>query len=46
MRKKADPGALDMARSMPLTYLVWGLLMVMGLIVIVADIIKPISVIS
>jgi membrane-associated protease RseP (regulator of RpoE activity) len=42
-RGKADPGPVDIARMLPITYLVSLLLLSAGLIVIVADAIAPIS---
>lgn len=43
LRKKADPGPIDVARALPLTYFVSALLLLSGLLVIVADIVAPIS---
>ncbi len=43
IRGKADPGPVDIARMLPVTYLVSLLLLSAGLIVIVADTIAPIS---
>jgi len=40
---KADPGPLDTARAVPFTMAMWVVLMGMSLLVILADIIKPIS---
>lgn len=40
---KADPGPVDMAKALPLTYAVTFLLMGMGALLIYADIVKPIS---
>ena len=44
VRGKPDPGPVDMARLLPVAYVVAGLLIVMGVIVIWADIVKPISI--
>ena len=38
-----DPGPIDSARALPLAYAVWFLLIVMGLILILADLIDPIQ---
>lgn len=43
IRGKADPGPVDIARLLPLTYLVSLLLLATGLVVILADTIAPIS---
>lgn len=43
LRRRPDPGAVDIARMLPVTYLVSLLLLATGLIVIVADTIAPIS---
>nr|WP_239478809.1 site-2 protease family protein [Rothia sp. ZJ1223] len=40
---KPDPGAFDAARLLPLTFVVAGSFMVMSLVLIVADIFKPVS---
>ncbi|MDO5034194.1 MAG: M50 family metallopeptidase [Actinomycetaceae bacterium] len=42
---RPDPGAADTARLVPLSYTVFALLMVMTVILIAADIVKPISLI-
>ena len=42
-RGKEDPGPADTARLVPLTWAVGGLLVAMSVILIVADIVKPIS---
>ncbi len=42
-RGRPDPGPVDMARLLPVAYVVAGLLIVMGGIVIWADLVKPIS---
>lgn len=44
VRGRPDPGPVDMARLLPVAYVVAGLLIVMGVIVIWADIVKPISI--
>ncbi len=43
LRKRPDPGPIDTARALPLTYVVAALLLSAGLVVIVADIFNPIS---
>lgn len=43
LRGRTDPGAVDTARLMPLTYLVGGLLAAMTLLLVIADIIRPIA---
>lgn len=43
MRGLADPGPADTARLVPLTYAVGGLLLVMTVILILADIIMPVT---
>ena len=43
VRGRPDPGPVDIARMMPVAYLAAGLLIAMGVIVIWADIVKPIS---
>ncbi|MDR1447664.1 MAG: site-2 protease family protein [Candidatus Ancillula sp.] len=42
IRKKKRPGPSDLARSMPLAYLVYGLLMLLCVVLVVADIVNPI----
>jgi membrane-associated protease RseP (regulator of RpoE activity) len=42
-RRKPDPGPVDVARLLPVAYVVAGVLLVAGVIVIWADLIKPIS---
>ena len=42
-RGKPDPGPVDTARLLPVAYVVAGVLLAMGAIVIWADIVKPIS---
>jgi len=44
LRGRPDPGPADTAKLLPLTYLVGGLLVIIGVILIVADIISPVSV--
>jgi membrane-associated protease RseP (regulator of RpoE activity) len=44
LRHRPDPGPADSARLMPLTYLVVGLLILMTLILVIADVINPIRV--
>jgi membrane-associated protease RseP (regulator of RpoE activity) len=43
LRHKADPGPIDTAKLLPLTYAMAAVLLLSGLIVILADIIKPVS---
>jgi hypothetical protein len=43
VRGRPDPGPVDMARLLPVAYVVAGLLLVMGVVVIWADLVKPIS---
>lgn len=40
---KADPGPVDTARALPLTYFVGGFLLLGGIVLILADIISPIQ---
>ena len=40
---KADPGPVDTARALPLTYFVGGFLLVGGIVLVLADIISPIQ---
>ncbi|WP_120519661.1 M50 family metallopeptidase [Arthrobacter celericrescens] len=40
---KPDPGAFDIAKLLPLTYVVAALLMAMGALLIYADIVKPVN---
>jgi hypothetical protein len=42
-RHLPTPGPVDIAKALPLTYVVSGLLLLLGLLTIVADIIKPIT---
>jgi membrane-associated protease RseP (regulator of RpoE activity) len=41
--KKADPGPLDTAMFVPLMTAMWGILMLISLIVIAADFVRPVS---
>jgi len=43
VRGRPDPGPADTAKLLPVTYVVGGLLMIIGVILIVADIISPVS---
>ena len=43
VRGRPDPGPVDTARLLPVAYIVAGALLVMGVIVIWADLVKPIS---
>ena len=43
MRRKPDPGPVDVARLMPVAYVVAVSLVVVGAIVIFADLVKPIT---
>ena len=43
VRGVADPGPADTARLVPLTWVVGGLLVAMSVVLIVADIVKPVS---
>lgn len=38
-----DPGPVDTAKALPLAYVVWALLLATGLIVILADLVNPIT---
>ena len=42
-RGAPDPGPVDMARLLPVAYVVAGVLLMMGVVVIWADLVKPIS---
>lgn len=42
IRKRPRPFPSDLSRSMPIAYIMWGLLMLMALVLILADIFKPI----
>ncbi|WP_427016948.1 M50 family metallopeptidase [Pseudarthrobacter sp. P1] len=41
---RKDPGAFDIAKMLPVTYVVAGILMVMGALLIYADIVKPVNI--
>ena len=43
VRRKPDPGPVDTARLLPVAYVVAGMLLLMGVIVIWADLVKPIT---
>ena len=43
VRGAEDPGPADTARLVPVTWVVGGLLVAMSVILIVADIVKPVS---
>ena len=43
LRGKPDPGPFDIAKMFPLTVIVFGLLLTMGILLIVADILKPVT---
>jgi membrane-associated protease RseP (regulator of RpoE activity) len=43
LRGKPDPGPVDTARLLPVAYVVAGILLAMGIVVIWADFVKPIS---
>lgn len=43
LRKKPDPGPFDIAKMFPLTIVVFGLLLAMGVLLIIADIFKPVT---
>ncbi len=43
LARRLDPGPADTARLMPLTYVVWVLLMASSLLLIVADLVNPIK---
>lgn len=43
LRRRQDPGVFDIAKLLPLTYVVAGCLLVMTVIFIVADLVKPIQ---
>ncbi|AQP46758.1 peptidase [Tessaracoccus aquimaris] len=40
---RKDPGPVDTARALPLTYLVGGFLLIGGLVLVIADIVSPIQ---
>ena len=41
--KRPDPGPVDLSKMLPVTYVVAGLLLVMAVILIYADLVKPVS---
>jgi len=43
LRGRPDPGPVDVARLLPVAYVVAGTLMAMAVVVIWADLVKPIS---
>lgn len=43
LRGKPDPGPFDIAKMFPLTVIVFGLLLTMGVLLIIADILKPVT---
>jgi len=43
LRGQPDPGPVDIARLLPVAYVVAGTLMAMAVVVIWADLVKPIS---
>jgi hypothetical protein len=43
LRHLPAPPPVDIAKALPLTYVVSGLLLLLGLVTIVADLVKPIS---
>jgi membrane-associated protease RseP (regulator of RpoE activity) len=43
LRRLPDPGPVDVARAMPVAYAVAGLMLVMGSVVILADLVNPIT---
>lgn len=46
LRGRPDPGPVDTARLLPLTYVVGGLLLAMALVLIVADLVNPVRVLG
>lgn len=42
-RHRADPGPVDVARAMPVVYLVAGVLVVMSVMLLYADIVRPVT---
>ena len=44
LRKRPDPGPVDIAKALPLTYAMSIALVLMGAITVVADVIKPITI--
>ncbi|MEJ5913385.1 M50 family metallopeptidase [Pseudokineococcus sp. 1T1Z-3] len=43
LRRRPDPGPVDVAKAMPVVYVVTSLLVVMSLLLLYADIVRPIS---
>ncbi|WP_299034079.1 RIP metalloprotease [uncultured Pseudokineococcus sp.] len=43
LRRRPDPGPVDVARAMPVVYVVTGLLLVMSLMLLYADIVRPVT---
>ena len=43
LARRPDPGYIDTAKMVPVTYVVGGFLLLCGLVVIVADIVKPLQ---
>ena len=43
LRRKADPGPIDLARMLPVTYVMTAVLLITGVVVIFADLVDPIS---
>lgn len=44
LRGKPDPGPVDTARMVPISYVIGGLLLVMGVFLVLADIISPVRI--
>jgi membrane-associated protease RseP (regulator of RpoE activity) len=44
LRRRPDPGYVDVAKLLPVAYVVGGILMVMSVILIYADIVNPVSI--
>ena len=44
VRRLPKPAPVDVARMMPLAYGVFGLLIIMGVVLVIADIVAPVSV--
>jgi membrane-bound ClpP family serine protease len=38
-----DPGPVDTAKALPIAYIVWLLLIVTGMVLILADLVNPIT---
>ena len=43
LRGRTDPGPVDTAKALPLTYVVGGFLLIGGAVLIVADLVSPIQ---